>query len=103
MQERLRVKNKCRLQACNFIKKETLPQAFSCEFYEISKSTFFTEHLQTAASYSRNASTSISQFQTMIQRKLFALQNLGAFTGLPNVARAVAVKVRALKNKNSMV
>ena len=27
--------------ACNFIKKETLAQAFSCEFYEISKNTFF--------------------------------------------------------------
>ena len=27
--------------ACNFIKKETLAQVFSCEFYEISKNTFF--------------------------------------------------------------
>ena len=26
--------------ACNFIKKETLAQVFSCEFYEISKNTF---------------------------------------------------------------
>ena len=25
---------------CNFIKKETLPQVFSCEFYNISKNTF---------------------------------------------------------------
>ena len=33
-------------QACNFIKKETLAQVFSCEFCEISKNTFFTEHLQ---------------------------------------------------------
>ena len=31
--------------ACNFIKKETLAQVFSCEFCEISKSIFFTEHL----------------------------------------------------------
>ena len=29
-----------------FIKKETLAQTFSCEFYEISKNTFFTEHLR---------------------------------------------------------
>ena len=29
-----------KLQACNFIKKETLAQVFSCEFYEISKNTF---------------------------------------------------------------
>ena len=32
-------------QACNFIKKETLAQVFSCEFSEIFKSTFFIEHL----------------------------------------------------------
>ena len=32
----------CKLQAsCNFIKKETLAQVFSCEFCEISKNTFF--------------------------------------------------------------
>ena len=31
------------LQACNFIKKETLTEVFSCEFYEISKNTFFKE------------------------------------------------------------
>ena len=31
--------------ACNVIKKETLAQVFSCEFYKISKNTFFTEHL----------------------------------------------------------
>ena len=27
--------------ACNFIKKETLAQVFSCEFCEISKNTFY--------------------------------------------------------------
>ena len=32
--------------ASNFIKKETLAQVFSREFCEISKDTFFTEHLQ---------------------------------------------------------
>ena len=37
-------------KACNFIKKETLAQVFSCEFREISNSTFFTEHLWTTAS-----------------------------------------------------
>ena len=31
--------------ACNFIKKETPAQVFSCEFCEITKNTFFTEHL----------------------------------------------------------
>ena len=36
--------------ACNFIKKESLAQVFYCEFCEISKNTFFTEHLRIAAS-----------------------------------------------------
>ena len=34
-------------EACNFIKKETLAQLFFCELGEISKNTFFTEHLWT--------------------------------------------------------
>ena len=34
----------------SFIKKETLAQVFSCKFCEISKNTFFTEHLWTTAS-----------------------------------------------------
>ena len=33
-----------------FLKKKTLGQAFSCEFWEISKNTFFTEQLLTNAS-----------------------------------------------------
>ena len=32
---------KLQADACNFIEKETLAQLFSCEFYEISKNTFF--------------------------------------------------------------
>ena len=32
-------------EACNFIKKETLAQVFCCEFCEISRNTFFIEHL----------------------------------------------------------
>ena len=31
-------------EACNFIKKESLTQLFSSEFWEISKKTFFIEH-----------------------------------------------------------
>ena len=37
-------------KACNFIKKESLAQVFSCEFCEISKNIFFTEHLWATAS-----------------------------------------------------
>ena len=42
--------NKVAGDACNFIEKETLAQLFSCEFCEISKNNFFTEHLHTSAS-----------------------------------------------------
>ena len=42
----------CRPKACNFIKKETLAQVFSCEFCDISKNTFFTEDIRTTASNS---------------------------------------------------
>ena len=49
-----RIQSECG-KACNFIKKETLAQVFSCEFWEISKNTFFTEHLQvTASTYVRD-------------------------------------------------
>ena len=35
---------------CNFIKKESLAQVFSCEICKISKNTFFIEHLWVTAS-----------------------------------------------------
>ena len=37
-------------QARNFIKKQTLVQAFSCEFCEISKNAFFIEHVRATVS-----------------------------------------------------
>ena len=37
-------------EACNFTKKEALAQVIFCEFCEISKNTFFAEHLRTSAS-----------------------------------------------------
>ena len=37
-------------EVCNFIKKETLAQMFSSEICDISKDTFFTEHLWTTSS-----------------------------------------------------
>ena len=41
---------KLQVEACNFIKKETLAQVFSCEFCENSRNTFFTDHLWVTAS-----------------------------------------------------
>ena len=48
---RARVSFLIKLQASGlqFIKKEALPQVFSCELCEIFKNTFFTEHLRTTA------------------------------------------------------
>ena len=47
-----------RPQACNFIKKETLAQVLSCEFCEISNSTFlYRTRLVAACVYSSYLST----------------------------------------------
>ena len=47
-----RVSYLIKLQAstCNFIKNEIRAQVFSCEFFQIFKNTYFTEHLWTTAS-----------------------------------------------------
>ena len=39
-----------KVASLNFVKKETLAQVFSCEVCEVSKNTFFTEHLRATAS-----------------------------------------------------
>ena len=57
--------NKVAGAACNFIKKETLAQMFSCEFCGISKKAFFTEHLWVTVSrwtVSKNNERSIINF-----------------------------------------
>ena len=46
------MKKGVRTEACNFIKKETLAQVFSCEFCEIFKNMYFEDHLRKAASWS---------------------------------------------------
>ena len=48
-------------EACNFPEKETLAQVFSCEFCEISKNTFFAEHLWTTASAGQKIKAPFSQ------------------------------------------
>ena len=54
--------NKITSEACNFIKKETLAQVFSCEFCEISRNTFFTEHLWATVSISRHKMISLCTY-----------------------------------------
>ena len=52
---------KLKAKACNFIKKETLTQVFPCEFFEISKNTFFAEHIWTTDSASQTCKIGVIQ------------------------------------------
>ena len=65
----------CRSQACNFIKKETPVQVFSCEFCEISKNTFFTEHLWATASCHGNLITAHADYPKSVSRMLVLFKN----------------------------
>ena len=61
------IKKDLQPKACNFIEKKTLPQVFSCEFCQVSKNTFFTEHLPAAGS---------TLCKNMILRSIFKKTNL---------------------------
>ena len=50
LQEKTRERSEAVASAYNFIKKETLPHVFSCEFCEISKNTYSNKTLPVAAS-----------------------------------------------------
>ena len=52
----------------NFIKKETLAQVFSCEFYEISQNNFSTEHVQTTASWEKYNDTKFDSFRSLVRK-----------------------------------
>ena len=54
-------------QSCNFIKKETLAQLFSCEFCEISTSTFF--HRTPLMAASVNELVRIDVLLTLLRRQ----------------------------------
>ena len=57
------------LRPWNFIKKKTLAQVFSCEFCEISKNTFFTEHLWTTDSEFLSFMDEGSRFSYLFKRQ----------------------------------
>ena len=52
----------CQCARVNIIKKETLAQVLSCEFCEISKNTFYIEHLWTTGSDSISNKRSMLNF-----------------------------------------
>ena len=61
-------------KACNFVKKETLAQVFSCEFCEISKNTFF--HRTPLAAASDRLSKSHSILTIAIHMEYMLIQNI---------------------------
>ena len=66
-----------KLQACNFIEKETLTQVFSCEFCKISKNIFFTEHLgATASAYSIYEHKKLLQAWKFNENKIHVILNM---------------------------
>ena len=69
---------KIKPKAFNFVKKETLAQVFSCEFCEISKNNFFTEHFWTTASeYLQQVRCRFSawNFPVISFSKIFSIRN----------------------------
>ena len=78
--------------ACNFTKKETLAQVFSCEFCEISKNTFFTEHLW--------ATASVYQTFLFFMKSIYGRGQRGVFKTLQNIYDE-AFLWKQLKAKNS--
>ena len=74
----------------SLVKKETLAQVFSCEFCELSKNTFFIEHLWATASDYTVLGTLISDcyicynpnaiFYTILSQNKFSLKILLRFT-----------------------
>ena len=69
--------------ACNFIKKETLAQEFLCEFCEISKNTFFTEHFRKTTS---TDSRFVDSFYLLV-----------VISGLFEISKAIIILVKKLK------
>ena len=55
--------------ACNFIKKETLAQVFSCEFWEISKNAFFYRTPLVAASVQRHVLDPVEKLRLTFLRE----------------------------------
>ena len=61
-------------ETCNFIKRKTPAQVFSCEFWEIFKNTVLTEHLWATASV-RRQTTDIINIINVVPVSLFLTLN----------------------------
>ena len=78
-------------QTCNFIKKETLAQVFSCEFCEISKKTLFTEHLRESASQGKTFSDSNDKSVNKASRKILLLVRNMSFPKITMILRQCCI------------
>ena len=67
-------------EACNFIKKETLAQVFSCEFCEISKNSFSYRTPPVAASVLLSLSEPYFGPRQKSMGKIFLQKKLTAFS-----------------------
>ena len=76
-------------QTCNFVEKETLAQVFPCEFYEISRNTFFTGHVWetaclylqlqiTSTNYAKIITNCIKNFREIRKQIYFSSASLAA-------------------------
>ena len=64
------------VEACHFIKKETLAQVFSCEFCKIFEETFFTEHLWTTSSENKRQNFYFDYDLLKVFLNVFSWRNL---------------------------
>ena len=69
-----------------FLKKQSLAQVFSCEFCEIYKNTFFTEHLRTAASLFTAPNLNHFKQEAAYQYRVFCGLNM-IFAAMKRLAR----------------
>ena len=87
------------IKLCNFIKKETLTQVFSCEFCEISKNTFLHRTPLVAASVSSFLLHTKIQMQPLeLPCKKDVLRNFAKFTGKHLCQRLFFNKVAGLRS-----
>ena len=77
--DRVSFLTKLQVETCNFIKKEILAQVFSCKFCEISKNTFFTEHLWATVSSSANTLVVCDKYSLFLHSAQFSSHNVEAF------------------------
>ena len=84
-------------QACNFNKKETLAHVCSGEFREISRNTFFTEHLWANASQESGGEDRSSRSQMFFKIGLQLYEKRESTTRKKSPSKTIRLKVRRRK------